>query len=122
MPSRFLTLRDLREKSSGAEDHSALRWAQILCTTLSPTKEADLVFFSCLDQRPSVAASDMVSFGGSKNEGMDDSVSLAASDAEELLGSLYDPAPLRLASQESLRRAQMPNFSTSCLELWMSWV
>ncbi len=96
--------------------------AQILCTTLSPTKEADPVFFSCPDQRPSAAASDMVLFGGSENEGLDDSVSLAASDAEELLGSLYDPAPLSLARQESLSRAQTPNFSTSCLELWMSWV
>lgn len=38
--------------------------------------------------------SDLVSFGGSEYDAMDDSVSLAASYAEELSGSCFDPAPL----------------------------
>ncbi len=60
--------------------------------SLSPTREANPVFFSRPDQRPSVAASDLVSFGGGKDEGLDDSVSLAASDAEDQSSSIYDSA------------------------------
>ncbi len=61
-------------------------------TKLTPTREADPVFFPRPDQRPSGAASDMVSFGLSEDEGLDDDVSLAASDAEGLSGLIYDPA------------------------------
>ncbi len=43
---------------------------------------------------------------------MDDSLSLAASDAEELSGSYHDPAPLYPA------QAWTPIFSASCLTLW----
>ncbi len=45
------------------------------------------------DQHPSAAASDLVSIGGSDDGELDDSLSLAASEAEELLGSYNDPAP-----------------------------
>ncbi len=51
--------------------------------------EANPVFFSRADQCPSAAVSDMVSFGGSEDEILDDSVSLAASDGEELSGLIY---------------------------------
>ncbi len=71
---------------------SELTPAQTPRTSLSPPREADPVFFSRAEQHPSMAASDMVSFGGSEDEILDDSVSLAASDGEELSGSIDDPA------------------------------
>ncbi|KAL0152981.1 hypothetical protein M9458_051713, partial [Cirrhinus mrigala] len=57
------------------------------------SREGSPVLFTRPDLCPSAAASDMVSFGGSEDD-MLDSMSLAASDAEELSGSIYDPAPL----------------------------
>ncbi|KAF4114474.1 hypothetical protein G5714_004697 [Onychostoma macrolepis] len=63
---------------------SELMLAQTPRTSLSPTSEVLPIFFSRPDQRPSAAASDLVSFGGSEDEVLDDSVSLAASDAEDL--------------------------------------
>ncbi|KAK2892581.1 hypothetical protein Q8A67_012569 [Cirrhinus molitorella] len=57
-------------------------------------REASPVLFSCPDQCPSVNASDLVFFGGSEDEDPDDSMSLAASDAEELSRSSHDPTPL----------------------------
>ncbi len=57
-------------------------------------REHSPVLFTQHDQRPSAAASDMILFGVSDNE-LDDSLSLAASDAEELSGSVTDPALLR---------------------------
>ncbi len=44
----------------------------------------------------------MISFGGSDGE-LDDSLSLAASDAEELSGSVTDPALLPLSSSRNAR-------------------
>ncbi|ROL50523.1 hypothetical protein DPX16_2822 [Anabarilius grahami] len=44
--------------------------------------------------RPSAEASDMVSFGGSEDEPLDDSMSLAASETEEWGGDSEDPTPL----------------------------
>ncbi|KAK2911406.1 hypothetical protein Q8A67_003539 [Cirrhinus molitorella] len=55
---------------------------------------ASPVLFSYSEQRSSAAASDLVSFGGSECEAMDDSISLAAFDAEKLSGSSHDPVPL----------------------------
>lgn len=52
------------------------------------------MLFSHSDQRPSSGASSMVSFGGSEVDFPDDSMLLAASDAEEWLGSVEDSAPL----------------------------
>ncbi len=60
------------------------------------------VLFTQLDQRPSVAVSGVISFGVSDNE-MDDSLSLAASDAEELSGSVADPALLLSSASRSAR-------------------
>ncbi len=65
---------------------------QILRSSLSPSREADPVFYSRADQHPSTAASDMVSFGGSEDEILDDSMSLSAFDGEELSSSIYGPA------------------------------
>ncbi len=50
---------------------------------------------------------------------MDDSLSLVASDAEELSGSYHNPAPLHSAHTT---QAWTPIFSTSFLTLWRSWV
>ncbi len=65
---------------------------QILRSSLSPSREADPVFYSRADQHPSTAVSDMVSFGGSEDEILDDSMSLSAFDGEELSSSIYGPA------------------------------
>ncbi len=85
-------LKKLRGRGSQSAETSELTPAQTLRSSFSPPREADHVFFSRADQPPSAAASNMVSFGGSENEILDDSVSLAASEGEELLGSIYDPA------------------------------
>ncbi|KTG01394.1 hypothetical protein cypCar_00011859 [Cyprinus carpio] len=58
-------------------------------TSLIPHREVPPVLFSHLDQHPSAAVSEC--------DAMDDSVSLAASDAEELSGSSFDPTPLQSA-------------------------
>ncbi|ROL44855.1 hypothetical protein DPX16_22672 [Anabarilius grahami] len=60
----------------------------------SADSEASPVHFYCPDQRPSAIASDLVSFGGCDEKPLDDSMSLAASDAEEWSGSPHDPATL----------------------------
>ncbi len=65
-------------------------------------REHSSVFFTQLDQRPSAAASDMILFGVSDNE-LDDSLSLAASDAEELSGSVADPTLLSSSASRSAR-------------------
>ncbi|XP_067222123.1 scavenger receptor cysteine-rich type 1 protein M130-like [Chanodichthys erythropterus] len=59
----------------------------------SPPREQSPVMFSRPEQRPSADVSDLVSFGGSDEE-PDDSMSLAASEAEGWAGELDDPAPL----------------------------
>ncbi len=65
-------------------------------------KEHSPVLFTQLDQRPSVAASDMISFGVSDNK-LDDSFTLPALDSEELLGSVDDPALLPSSASRSAR-------------------
>ncbi len=72
---------------------SELTLAQCLRALPSPQREHSPVLFTQHDQRPSEAASDMISFGVSDNE-LDDSLSLVASDAEELSGSVTDPTLL----------------------------
>ncbi|KAK9967878.1 hypothetical protein ABG768_002242, partial [Culter alburnus] len=52
-------------------------------TSPSPVREPSPVLFARPEQRPSAEASDLVSFGGSEDEQPDDSMSLAASEAEE---------------------------------------
>ncbi len=55
------------------------------------------------DLRPSASVSDLVSFGGSDDELADDSMSLVASDAEELSGSVTDPAPSGLPAPSAAK-------------------
>ncbi len=95
--------------------------AQTPRSSLSPLREADPVFFSHAEQRPSAATSDMVSFRGSEVEILDDSMSLAASDREELSGSIDDPALPQSDKSSEPKQAATPNFSVSYQELWTSW-
>lgn len=62
--------------------------------SLSPHREVSPILFSHPDQHPFAAASDLVSFGGSECDAMDDSLSLVSSDAEELSGASFDPTTL----------------------------
>ncbi len=69
--------------------------------------------------------SDLVSFGGSDDGELDDSLSLAASDSEELAGSYNDPAP----SQSVQHSASSPGMyadifrvlSSAVEELGLEW-
>ncbi len=88
-----------RGRGSQCPVESVLTSAQILRASLSPHREVSPVLFSQPDQRPSASTSDLVSFGGSD----DDSMSLAASDAEELLGSVDDPAPSHLPAPSAAK-------------------
>ncbi len=60
-------------------------------------------FLSNLTSVPSASVSDLVSFGGSDNELADDSMSLVASDAEELWDSVTDPAPSGLPAPSAAK-------------------
>ncbi len=97
----------MRKKQRGGGSQrpveSELTLAQIPRASLSPHSEVSPVLFSQPDQRPSASASDLVSFGGSDDELADDSMSLAASDAEELSGSVTDPAPSRLPTPSAAK-------------------
>ncbi len=81
---------------------SKLTPAQCPRASPSPQKEHSPVLFTQHDQHPSAAASNMISFGVSDNE-LDDSLSLAASDTEELLGSVTDPTLLPTSSSHNAR-------------------
>ncbi len=69
---------------------SELTLAQYPRASPSPQREHSPVLFTQLNQRPSAATSNMISYGVSDNE-LDDSLSLVASDAEEL--SCYVTSP-----------------------------
>ncbi len=94
-------------------------------TSLSPHREISPVLFTRPDQHPSASASDLVSFGGSDDSQLDDSLSLAASDADELVGSYNDPAH----SQSAQPSASSPGMdadlfrvlSNSVEELGLEW-
>ncbi len=77
-----------------SSEMSELMPAQTPRFSLSPPREVDPVFFSRADQHPSAAASDIVSFGVSDDEILNDTVSLSASDADSdvLSGSIDNPA------------------------------
>ncbi len=82
----------MRKKLRGRGSHhpveSELTPAQNPRASLLPHREISPVLFSQPDLRPSASVSDLVSFGGSDDELADDSMSLVASDAEELSGSV----------------------------------
>ncbi len=92
-----------RGRGSQHPVESELTSAQIPRASLSPHRGVSPVLFSQPDQRPSASASDLVLFGGSDDELADDSMSLAASDAEELSGSVADPAPSHLLAPSAAK-------------------
>ncbi len=96
-----------RQWGRGFERPETSELTSAQCPRASPSlqREDSPVFFTQPDQRPvriGAAASDMISFGASDDD-MDDSLSLAASDVEELSGSVTDPALLPLSSSRSAR-------------------
>ncbi len=82
-------------------------------------------FFFQPDQHLSASASDLVSFGGSDDELADDSMSLAASDAEELSGSITDPAPSRFPAPSAAKAGMDAELfrvlSKAVKELGLEW-
>ncbi len=114
-----------RGRGSQRPVESELTPAQIPRASLSPHREMSPVLFSQPDQRPSASVSDLVSFGGSDDELADDSMSLVASDAEELSGSVTDPAPSGLPAP-SVAKAGMDAellrvLSKAVEELGLEW-
>ncbi|KAI2656146.1 hypothetical protein H4Q32_012983 [Labeo rohita] len=91
-----------RGRGSQRPELDELTSAQPPRASPSPQREGSPVLFARPDLCPSAAASDMVSFGGSEDDLLD-SMSLAASDAEELSGSVNDPAPLPSADTSDSR-------------------
>ncbi len=81
---------------------SELTLAQCIRASPSPKREHSPVLFTQHDQRPFVAASNMISFGVSDNK-LDDSLSLTASDAEDLSGSEIDSALLPSSATRNAR-------------------
>ncbi len=83
-----------RQQGRGSEQPVTSELASAQCPRASLSqREHSPVLFTQLDQHPSTAVSDMISFGVSDNE-LDDSLSLAASDVEGSSGSVADPALL----------------------------
>ncbi|KAL0165985.1 hypothetical protein M9458_037829, partial [Cirrhinus mrigala] len=85
-PSQEPVKKKQRGRGSQRSELGELTSAQPPRALPSPQREGSPVLFT----RPDL---DLVSFGGSEDD-MLDSMSLAASDAEELSGSVNDPAPL----------------------------
>ncbi len=79
------------ERGRGFEQPVTREFTPAQCPRASPSpqREHSPVLFTQPDRCPSMAVSDMISFGVSDNE-LDDSLSLAASDAEELSRSVTD--------------------------------
>lgn len=99
--------------------------AKPLCAPLSPHREASSVLFSQPEQHPSVAASDLVSFGGSKCDALDDSMSLVL-DPDELSRSINYPAPLPPTEHSEHAKPGMdteliPIMSKAVEELGLVW-
>lgn len=77
------------------------------------------------DHCPSASTSDLVSFGGSEDELSDESMSLGASDAEELSGLVTDPALLPLstpiAAKAEMDAELLRILSKAVKELCLEW-
>ncbi len=96
--------------------------AQIPRASLSPHREMSPVLFIQPDQRPSASGGDLVSFGGSDDEQADDSMSLVASDAEELSGSVTDPAPSGLPAPSAAKAGMDAELFRVLSKRLKSWV
>lgn len=82
-----MTLQQKKKLSHQPEQRgsSVLMLAQRPCPSLSPQRAESPVLFTLKDQRPSSAASGMITFGRSNNKL--DSMSLAASESSEWVNS-----------------------------------
>ncbi len=104
---------------------SELTPVQIPRASLSPHREISPVLFFQPDQRPSASVSDLVSFEGSDDELANDSMSLVASDAKELSGSVTDPAPSGLPAPSAAKAGMDAEFfcvlSKAVEELGLEW-
>ncbi|KAF4104449.1 hypothetical protein G5714_015436 [Onychostoma macrolepis] len=79
-----------RNSGSSLSGMSGAASAQRLHTPLSPQQLTPPVCFTSEDQRPSLDASGLVSFGASEEEiAVDETVSLTASDADETVRAFY---------------------------------
>ncbi len=89
------------------------------CLALATQRGFSRPFFSNLTSIP------LVSFGGSDDELADDSMSLAASDAEELSASITDPAPSRLPAPSAAKAGMDAELfrvlSKAVKELGLEW-
>ncbi len=85
---------------------------------LSPAVKISPVLFTRTDQHSSAAASDLVLFGGSNDGELDDSLSLVASDTEELAG-LYN-APARRVMRHTLSEWSLIAAAVICRALLSS--
>ncbi len=114
-----------RGRGSQRPVESELTPAQILRASLSPHREISPILFFQPDQRPSASVSDLVSFGGSDDELADDSMSLVASDDDELSGLVTDPAPLGLPAPSAAKAGMDAKlfrvFSKAVEELGLEW-
>ncbi len=85
-----------KQQGRGFEQPVTSELASAQCPHVSLSqREQSPVLFTQLDQRPSAAASDIISFVGSDNELDIDSLSLAASDAEEFWAPWLSPPSCR---------------------------
>lgn len=92
-------------------DTSELTSAQVPCASLSP------ILFSCPHQRPSAIVSDLVSFRGSEDDPLDDSMSLVASDMEDWAGLKNDPTPLPIKARAGMDATLLHVLSKAVEEL-----
>ncbi len=115
--SQGLARKKQRGRGSQRSEMSELTPAVPPRTSLSLHREFSPVHFTRPGQHPSAAASNLVSFGGRNDGEMDDSLSLAAWDVEELSGSYNDHARTctgHLAAHSYiLIRSPLPSQSTS---------
>ncbi len=100
----FLLWGGRKQQGRGFEQPVTSELTSAQCPHVSPSlqREHSSVLFTQHDQRPSMAASDMISFCESDSE-MDDSLSLVALDVEELSGSVTDPSLLPLSTSRNAR-------------------
>lgn len=100
---------------------SELTSAQVPRASLSPHRVVSPVLFSRPHQRPSAIVSDLVLFGGSEEDPLDDSMSLAASDTEDWAGLKNDPAPLPIKARAGMDAKLLRVLSKAVKELGLEW-
>ncbi len=88
----------------------------------SPHREFSPILFTCPDQHPSAAASNLVSFGGSDDARWTTACHWRLQMRRSCRARTTTPPSCILRSPVHPAQAWMPIFSASCLTLWRSWV